>query len=50
MNKKDQLRIYEYLQRIVERYTADMNGLGFLEDEKTQDAVVRNLKKYSPQI
>lgn len=50
MNKKDQLRFHEYLQHIVdaieriERYTADMTELSFLEDEKTQDAVVRNLE------
>jgi uncharacterized protein with HEPN domain len=50
MSKVDQLRIPEYLGHIVDaierigRYVADMSELEFLEDEKTQDAVVRNIE------
>lgn len=50
MSKTDHLRISEYLYHIVEaveridRYTANMTEVQFLDDEKTQDAVVRNFE------
>jgi hypothetical protein len=50
MSKNDVLRIPDYLGHIVEaierihRYVEDMSEVGFLEDEKTQDAVVRNFE------
>ena len=50
MSKKDILRIPDYLGHIVEaierilRYIEDMNEVSFLDDEKTQDAVVRNFE------
>jgi uncharacterized protein with HEPN domain len=50
MSKKSYLRIPEYLRHIIdaiqkiERYTADITEVNFLNDEKTQDAVVRNLE------
>ena len=50
MSKKDILRIPDYLEHIVEaierihRYIEDMDEVGFLADEKTQDAVVRNFE------
>jgi uncharacterized protein with HEPN domain len=50
MSKQEPLRVSEYLRHIVEaiqrieRYTSDMDELSFLNDEKTQDAVVRNLE------
>ena len=50
MSKKDILRIPDYLGHIVEaierihRYVEDISEVGFLEDEKTQDAVVRNFE------
>ncbi|MDD5323134.1 MAG: DUF86 domain-containing protein [Methylococcales bacterium] len=50
MSKKDFLRIPDYLEHIVEaiegiqRYVEDMTEVGFLDDEKTQDAVVRNFE------
>ena len=46
MSKKDILRIPDYLEHIIEaierihRYVKDMSEVGFLDDEKTQDAVV----------
>ncbi len=64
MSKSDILRLPEYLGHIVQavdrvdRYVADMVELTFLQDEKTQDAVIRNfevigeasnnIKKYHP--
>ena len=64
MSKTDILRLPEYLGHIVQaidrvhRYVADMRETGFLQDEKTQDAVIRNfevigeasnnIKKYHP--
>jgi uncharacterized protein with HEPN domain len=50
MSKKDILRIPDYLEHIVEaierihRYVEDMSEVDFLDDEKTQDAVVRNFE------
>ena len=50
MSKTDLLRIPDYLGHIVEaierihRYVEDMSEVGFLDDEKTQDAVVRNFE------
>ncbi len=50
MSKADILRVMDYLAHIVEaidrihRYVDDMTELTFLEDEKTQDAVVRNFE------
>jgi len=50
MSKFDQLRIPEYLDHIIDavqridRYTAGMTEVQFLDDEKTQDAVVRNFE------
>jgi uncharacterized protein with HEPN domain len=50
MSKSGQLRVPEYLGHIIEaihrieRYTEDMTELAFLDDEKTQDAVVRNFE------
>lgn len=50
MSKKDILRIPDYLGHIVEaierihRYIEDMDEVSFLDDEKTQDAVVRNFE------
>ena len=48
--KKDQLRVPDYLRHIVEaagridRYTEDMDGVGFLKDDLVQDAVIRNIE------
>jgi uncharacterized protein with HEPN domain len=50
MSKKDILRIPDYLGHMVEaierihRYIEDMDEVSFLDDEKTQDAVVRNFE------
>lgn len=50
MSKKDILRIPDYLEHIVvaieriHRYVEDISEVDFLDDEKTQDAVVRNLE------
>lgn len=50
MSKKDNLRIPDYLGHIIEaierihRYVEDMSEVDFLDDEKTQDAVVRNFE------
>jgi uncharacterized protein with HEPN domain len=50
MSKGDILRAMDYLGHIVEsidrihRYVDDMTELTFLEDEKTQDAVIRNFE------
>lgn len=50
MSKIEILRTMDYLGHIVEaidrihRYADDMTELGFLGDEKTQDAVVRNFE------
>jgi len=50
MSKSEKLRLPEYLRHIIEaihridRYTADMTEVAFLNDEKTQDAVVRNFE------
>ena len=64
MSTTDILRLPEYLGHIVQaidrahRYVADMTETVFLQDEKTQDAVIRNfevigeasnnIKKYHP--
>lgn len=50
MSKADALRIPDYLGHIVEaierihEYVSDMDELSFLEDKKTQDAVIRNFE------
>jgi uncharacterized protein with HEPN domain len=50
MSKADVLRLPEYLHHIleaverIERYTEDLDEVGFLNDEKTQDAVIRNFE------
>ena len=50
MTKIEILRAMDYLGHIVKaidrihRYAADLTELTFLEDEKTQDAVVRNFE------
>jgi uncharacterized protein with HEPN domain len=50
MSKKDALRVADYLEHILEaierihRYVEDMSEVNFLDDEKTQDAVVRNFE------
>jgi uncharacterized protein with HEPN domain len=50
MSKTDFLRIPDYLAHIVEaieridRYLADTDEVAFLNDPKTQDAVVRNFE------
>ena len=50
MSKADILRIPDYLGHITEaierihEYVADMNEIAFLEDRKTQDAVIRNFE------
>ena len=50
MSRTDILRLPEYLGHIVQaidrvhRYVADMHETGFLQDEKTQDAVIRNFE------
>lgn len=50
MSKADKLRISDYLLHILQaidrinRYTGDMPEEEFYNDEKTQDAVIRNLE------
>jgi uncharacterized protein with HEPN domain len=50
MSKIDTLRVQDYLEHIVDaidrihRYVDDMVEATFLQDEKTQDAVVRNFE------
>lgn len=50
MSKTDPLRIPDYLEHILEaidrinRYLADTDEAAFLNDQKTQDAVVRNFE------
>ncbi len=50
MSKADALRIPEYLEHIVEaieridQYLADIDETTFLQDQKTQDAVIRNFE------
>ncbi len=50
MSKTDILRIPDYLEHIIEaierisRYIDDISEIEFLEDEKTQDAVIRNFE------
>ena len=50
MTKADKLRISDYLEHILEaieridRYTQGMSEDEFLQDEKTQDAVIRNFE------
>lgn len=50
MSKVDKLRVPDYLNHILEaiqriqRYVEHMNEVKFLEDTKTQDAVIRNLE------
>ena len=50
MSKSDVLRIPDYLEHILEaieridRYLEDTDEVAFLNDQKTQDAVVRNFE------
>lgn len=50
MSKADALRLPEYLHHILEaierihQYVEDMDEIAFLNDRKTQDAVIRNLE------
>ena len=50
MSQGDKLRLATYLSHIseaierIDRYTAGMREKEFLEDEKTQDAAIRNLE------
>lgn len=50
MSKTDILRLPEYLRHILEAierihlYIEDMSEVAFLEDKKTQDAVIRNFE------
>lgn len=50
MSKADILRLPEYLEHILQaierihRYVEDMDEVAFLDDEKTQDAVIRNFE------
>lgn len=50
MSRADALRIPDYLAHIIEaierihRYIEDMPEVAFLNDEKTQDAVIRNFE------
>lgn len=50
MSKIDALRVADYLEHIVNaidrihRYVEDISEVDFLNDEKTQDAVVRNFE------
>ena len=50
MSKSDILRLPEYLGHILQaierihRYIADMDEVAFLQDIKTQDAVIRNFE------
>jgi uncharacterized protein with HEPN domain len=50
MSKADSLRIPDYLSHIIEaieriyRYIEDLDEVAFLQDEKTQDAVIRNFE------
>lgn len=50
MRKTDSLRLPEHLGHIVQaidriqRYVEDMTETSFLQDEKTQDAVIRNFE------
>lgn len=50
MSKADTLRLPEYLRHILDaierisRYVGDMDEVAFLNDSKTQDAVIRNFE------
>jgi uncharacterized protein with HEPN domain len=50
MTNKDELRVPDYLDHIlvaigrIQKYTAGMTEAAFLHDEKTHDAVVRNIE------
>ena len=50
MSKADALRIRDYLEHIltaidrINRYVSSMDEAGFLHDEKSQDAVIRNFE------
>ena len=50
MSKADKLRVPDYLGHILEairrihRYVEDMAEVAFLDDIKTQDAVIRNFE------
>ena len=50
MSDTDALRLADYLGHIVEsidriqRYVSELDEQGFLRDEKSQDAVVRNFE------
>ena len=50
MKKRDKLRVPEYLEHIIEAihliatYVQDMDENKFLDDKKTQDAVIRNFE------
>ena len=50
MKESDKLRLIDYLQHIlqaiqrIEHYTEDLTDVAFLEDVRTQDAVIRNFE------
>lgn len=50
MSAEDSPRVYEFLMHILQamrrirRYVEDQDEAGFLRDEKTQDAVIRNIE------
>jgi uncharacterized protein with HEPN domain len=50
MSKADRLRVHGYLEHILEaierihQYVEDSDEAGFLEDLRTQDAVIRNIE------
>jgi len=50
MKRRDELRVPEYLQHIIDAihliatYAEDMDEIKFLNDKKTQDAVIRNFE------
>jgi len=50
MSKADELRISDYLEHIlvaidrIQRYVSSLDEVAFLNDEKSQDAVIRNFE------
>ncbi|MCF6281539.1 MAG: DUF86 domain-containing protein [Candidatus Polarisedimenticolaceae bacterium] len=50
MNPSDNLRLADNLRPIlqaihrIQEYTSDMDGIAFLQDQQTQDAVIRNFE------
>lgn len=50
MSRKDGLRVYDYLQHMldaidrIDEYLEEVSEVAFLADRKTQDAVIRNLE------